>query len=112
MYQCCAKLFAAILAIITLGLFLKFKSQPEYYIVPAFIISKLYCNTLLVILLNRPSTRTAQNDIRLENSRGSSSGRGIDDRNANIQVTIDHEGDGLTMISLPTTMDVSLSSMS
>ena len=100
---------SAVTAVVTLGLFLKFQSQLQYYIVPAFVISKLYSITLMVLLLNRPSTLKDRHEIRLENSRGPSN-RGLDiDKNTNIQVTIHQEAydDGLAMVTLPSTIDVS-----
>ena len=99
----------AILAIITLILSLRFKDNLQY-VVPAFMISKLYSNSLMVILLNRPSTREASPEYhRREGYRGPSS-RGVDmDRSNNIQVTICREAydDGLAMVSLPPTADMS-----
>lgn len=64
----------------------------------------------MAILLNRPSsTRERDPDYHFDTSR-IHPGRGLEmDRGNNIQVTIHREAydDGLAMVTLPTTMDIS-----
>ena len=100
---------SAVVAIVTLILFLIFGSNVQYYTVPAMVISKIYCNTVMVILLNRPSkTKPRLHDLDLlQNLASSHRGRGIE-INTEIQVNIHEEAlcdtSGATRLSLPSTI--------
>lgn len=90
----------AVFAIIELSLFLTFKNN-FYHVAPSLILSKLYSNSLLVLLNNRLSIRYSQPDIRLEGSQMSTRAQAMIDRSA-IQVNINREtyNENLAMVAL------------
>lgn len=87
----------AVFAIIELILFLTFKDN-FYHVAPSLILSKLYSNSLLVLLNNRESLRRGKQDVGLPTSnRGQSTiSRGA------IHVNINNEtfSDNMAMVSL------------
>lgn len=90
----------AIFAIIELTLFLTFKDN-FYHVAPSLVLSKLYSNSLLVLLNNRSALRDSKQDIHMDGSQTSTSGQFTVTRSG-IQVNISNEtfSDNLAMVSL------------
>ena len=90
----------AVFAVIELSLFLTFKNN-FYQIGPSLVLSKLYSNSLLVLLNNRLSIRASRPDVHYEGTQLSTRGQSVLDRNP-IQVNVDRStyNDNLTMVSL------------
>jgi len=95
-------LATAAIAVIELSLFLRFK-HTFYHIVPALMLSKLYTNSLLVLLNNRLTTRRAQQLMISSNGMSSRFAvRDQSDRSGTIHVNVNEEtyGDNVAMVNL------------
>lgn len=90
----------AIVAILELTMFLKFKNN-FFHIVPALILSKLYSNSLLVLLNSRHSIKASQNSAQYihDSSQLSNPGRNMRTNNT-IQVNVSRETDTTNDIAM------------
>ena len=93
-------LIIAIFAIIELTLFLTFKNN-FYHVTPSLVLSKLYSNSLLVLLNNRSALRSGKQSIHLEGLDVTSRDHSSVTRSG-IQVNINNETftDNVAMVSL------------